>query len=308
LSNPFSGLSKFSNPFSRSKTGSPTLNTVPAEPFPAPSSNGNGTSPAGTPYKLTLPGPASNKPRPVNPFAEDDTPDDADPRVPDANELLKADFTPVAYDEEKQNPTWDSVRVGSNKTSTAASDGLWTPCNSPPNYKDFGRKDYSCKDLRIHTNQISQVQLDWPRGLLYSISSDCSLGVYSLKANKLQSKSKVTHMALSSLCQQEDLLCVGAWDNAVYVYDKPVDGGQPKLRQKLANAHSDNVSCLDSSAKLLVSGSWDGTVKSWAWRESELAKNPTLKYASPESSECKCISMHGNTFVVGFEDGSIGFF
>jgi len=171
-------------------------------------------------------------------------------------------------------------------------------------------KKYKPKTLKIHSKQISQVSLDWRNGYLYSISSDAHFSVFSTKYGRLQSKTRVSNLALSCLVQHKDVLCLGSWDNSIYIYEKPLYG-QIKQIQKIEAAHKDNVSCLDTTSSYLISGSWDAWIKTWSWRESTLATEPSQSFQMKDKYECKCVAANPkdtNCFAAGLEDGTIAVF
>jgi WD40 repeat protein len=74
-------------------------------------------------------------------------------------------------------------------------------------------------------------------------------------------------------------------------------------------AHDDAISCMALRDDVLVTGSWDATVKIWKCRPNGIEKVPLAAFVESDS-EVKCIDIsHDASLVVyGNEDGIFFFF
>jgi WD40 repeat protein len=94
---------------------------------------------------------------------------------------------------------------------------------------------------------------------------------------------------------------LGSFDNQIYLYS--VDNG----RTSNINAHDDAVSCLASTSAesnaMLVSGSWDSSVKVWNIETS----SPLMAWGEHES-EIKCCAIDDNLVLSGDTSGVVCLF
>ncbi|KAF2078283.1 hypothetical protein CYY_000375 [Polysphondylium violaceum] len=148
--------------------------------------------------------------------------------------------------------------------------------------------------------------------ILYSVSKDSLLKIYSLREGKQNRSLNLCGLALSSiqLSRDEKYIIIGSWDDNIYVYS--VQNGS--ISYSLAG-HSDAVSCLKLHKNMLVSGSWDSSVKVWRVERSPnsgaitVDLRPMADFVESESEiTCLDISPDGMTCVAGSKDGHIYFY
>lgn len=159
--------------------------------------------------------------------------------------------------------------------------------------------------FKLHKDIISNFSMSADGNTLYSVSHDSSLKIYELKEKKQLRGANLGELALSS-CQltgDEKHVIAGSWDNNIYVYS--IESG--RLVQSIP-AHDDAVSCLCLRNDVLLSGSWDGTVKYWEFSSNGLSKLPVADFSEYETEvRCLDITKQGNVAVSGQADGSIAF-
>ncbi|XP_055603286.1 protein FAN-like [Uranotaenia lowii] len=96
---------------------------------------------------------------------------------------------------------------------------------------------------------------------IFTTSKDGTFKCYSLSERRQIRSVPISDMPLSAIrLTSEKSVILGCWDNSITIYN--LDYG--KISQVIA-AHDDAVSCLSSvkGTDLLVSGSWDCSVKIW---------------------------------------------
>lgn len=155
---------------------------------------------------------------------------------------------------------------------------------------------------------------------LYSVSQDTSLKIYSLSEKKQLRSVNICELALSScqLTPDEKAIVAGSWDNNLYMYS--IDYGRVK---DTVAAHDDAVSCLCLRNDVVVTGSWDATVKvtyslssfgvnyhshlfskkTWGYSSSGLSKMPLTDFDFEAEVHCIDAAQQGNIAVSGAADG-----
>jgi factor associated with neutral sphingomyelinase activation len=147
-----------------------------------------------------------------------------------------------------------------------------------------------------------------------TVSQDSTLKVYSLKDKKVRRSANISKLALSSIAAVKQSFddkrpCfVGSWDNNIYLYSMSFGNVSNTFR-----AHDDAVSALQlcEESNMLVSGSWDSTVKVWdVVPGSDFRKLPSTSFSDHDCA-VKCIGVstasndRGNVVAAGSENGSI---
>ncbi len=70
-----------------------------------------------------------------------------------------------------------------------------------------------------------------------------------------------------------------------------------------AQAHDDALSCMSMSDDVLVSGSWDSTLKVWKVLPSGIDK-PAIADFVDNDSEINCVAIHSHLIAAGAADGA----
>ncbi|XP_022082216.1 protein FAN-like isoform X2 [Acanthaster planci] len=117
----------------------------------------------------------------------------------------------------------------------------------------------SCQH-KLHKDTVKDVQVSDNGKMVFSVSLDTSLKLYSTEDQRQRRSINISSMPLSSLSAMPDgkTVLVGSWDNSLYLYS--IEYG--RIVDKLM-AHDDAVSALRLQGDILVTASWDSTVKVW---------------------------------------------
>ncbi|EFA76401.1 BEACH domain-containing protein [Heterostelium album PN500] len=161
--------------------------------------------------------------------------------------------------------------------------------------------------FKNHKDKVTSLYLSENSDIIYSVSQDASLKIYSSKEKKQVRSLNLCELALSS-CQlsgDEKHIVIGSWDNNIYIYS--VDNGS--IQETLC-AHDDAISCLKLNNDVLVSGSWDSTIKVWKVMPSSVGINigniPIADFIESESEiRSVDISPNGLMCIAGSEDGTL---
>jgi factor associated with neutral sphingomyelinase activation len=161
--------------------------------------------------------------------------------------------------------------------------------------------------FKLHKDIITSFSLSKDGNTLYSVSQDSSLKLYSISEKKQLRSITIGELSLSScqLTPDEKTIIIGSWDNNIYIYS--INYG--RIIDTI-EAHDDAVSCLCFKQDILISGSWDATVKIWkfSYKDNTLDNKPIFDFTDFESEvHCIDIDPQGNNAVVGSADGSITF-
>lgn len=71
-----------------------------------------------------------------------------------------------------------------------------------------------------------------------------------------------------------------------------------------ALAHDDAISCMDLRDDILVSGSWDSTLKVWKVLPSGIDKSPIADFVDNDS-EINGVALHSHLTASGAADGAL---
>ncbi|XP_072024442.1 protein FAN-like [Amphiura filiformis] len=115
-------------------------------------------------------------------------------------------------------------------------------------------------DYKLHKDTVHAIKLANQDKVVFSVSQDSQLKLYSLEDQRQLRSVSLSSLPLSCLAVIPDKkqALVGSWDNSVYLYS--IDYG--RVLDTLV-AHDDAVSSLWLRDNLLVTASWDSTVKVW---------------------------------------------
>lgn len=161
---------------------------------------------------------------------------------------------------------------------------------------------------KIHRSGVTNLVVNNDGEKLLSVAQDGLLKMHSL-ANASQLRSfNVGELALSAVCPSDDDTSVylSCWDNHIYSYS--IDYG--RVTQKF-RAHDEAVTCMkyEKSCKMLVSGSWDSSVKVWACASSGVNIVPLNDFYEADT-EVKCLDtqLTKGICVAGCLDGRVYLF
>eukprot|EP01132_Coremiostelium_polycephalum_P008629 gene8629-10620_t len=164
--------------------------------------------------------------------------------------------------------------------------------------------------IKSHKDKITSLYLSNNSETIYSVSQDALLKIYSLKENKQVRSLNLCNLALSScqLSQDEKHIVIGSWDNNIYIYSV----GNGSISDTLSG-HDDAVSCLKLYNNILVSGSWDSSVKVWKCNPTSsginIDKHPIADFIESESEiRSVDISPNGKLCIAGSNDGHLYFY
>ncbi|XP_077982163.1 protein FAN-like isoform X3 [Glandiceps talaboti] len=137
-----------------------------------------------------------------------------------------------------------------------------------------------CFDHKLHKDSVMCVKLSDGCKNIFSASQDTMLKIYSLEDQRQLRSVNLSNMALSSLSIMPDdkTILVGGWDNNVYLYS--IDYGRAV---DTIQAHDDAVSSIWWENNLLVTASWDSTIK----------------------VSCLCVSSDSAMILSGTKDGQV---
>ncbi|XP_076234034.1 protein FAN isoform X2 [Calliopsis andreniformis] len=146
---------------------------------------------------------------------------------------------------------------------------------------------------------------------IVSVGQDGILKLYNIKTKKLTRSVALSSLPLSSCISyytpsHRNILVVGSWDNSLIFYDIEFGREIGKLQ-----GHEDAVSCLalSPSRKLIISGSWDCTIKIWRSYVSGTKIKPAEYFGAQldHDSKVTCISISRDEtlLVSAMEDGEI---
>ncbi|GAM22164.1 hypothetical protein SAMD00019534_053390, partial [Acytostelium subglobosum LB1] len=161
--------------------------------------------------------------------------------------------------------------------------------------------------FKNHKDKVTSLYLSENGDIIYSVSQDASLKIYSSQEKKQIRSLNLCELALSScqLSSDEKHIVIGSWDNNIYIYSVANGSIQDTL-----SGHDDAVSCLRMNNEYLVSGSWDSTIKVWKVMPSSvgisIGKVPVADFIDAESEIRSIdISPNGQMCIAGAEDGTI---
>ncbi|PFX23712.1 protein FAN-like isoform X2 [Stylophora pistillata] len=161
--------------------------------------------------------------------------------------------------------------------------------------------------LTQHRSTVTSVRLSKDCKNVFSVSQDTQLKMYSLETKQQVRGINLSSMALSSCAIMPDskTIIVGSWDNKIYIYS--VEYGRVVDTKA---GHDDAISCLCWNDGILVTASWDSTVKVWKFFPEPDGKKPSPPEILAElehDTEVNSVDLDPtNTLVVtGTMDGTV---
>nr|XP_012149911.1 PREDICTED: protein FAN isoform X2 [Megachile rotundata] len=144
-----------------------------------------------------------------------------------------------------------------------------------------------------------------------SVGQDGMLKLYSIKNKKLRRSVSLSSLPLSSCVSyytslHRNVLVAGSWDNSLIFYD--IEFGRVI---DILPGHDDAISCLalSPSRQIIISGSWDCTVKLWqsyiSGTKIKPAKCLIAQLDHDSKVTCINISRDETLLVSGTDDGEI---
>ncbi|XP_041776593.1 protein FAN-like isoform X1 [Anopheles merus] len=112
-----------------------------------------------------------------------------------------------------------------------------------------------------HKDAITAVAIDRAVGHIFTTSKDGTMTCYSLGERRKIRSVQLSDLPISSVQLAPDRsIILGGWDNTIFIYNFDFGKISSTIR-----AHDDAVSCISyvPSYGLLVSGSWDCSLKIW---------------------------------------------
>ncbi|KAH3744075.1 protein FAN [Pelomyxa schiedti] len=217
------------------------------------------------------------------------------PRVASPPERLPSPLTSSEASASTYSAAAESADLSSSDEEEEASQSVW---------KETAKLKYSSL-LKLHRDSVTACCLSRDGHTLCSVSQDSSVKIYNLH-DKRQMRMNNLNLALSS-CQitsNDKAIAIGSWDNKIYMYS--VDCG--RVSDYLC-AHDDAVSCLCMRGDVLLSGSWDTSVKVWQCNNSSFHKSALHEFARNDSAvRCVSANAHATIAVSGSEDGTLVFY
>ncbi|XP_028392732.1 protein FAN-like isoform X2 [Dendronephthya gigantea] len=160
---------------------------------------------------------------------------------------------------------------------------------------------------RLHKDCVTSVRLSLDGKSVFSVSQDTQLKMFSLNDKQQVRSINLSSMALSSCAIMPDskTIVVGSWDNNIYIYSVEYGRVTDTVR-----GHDDAISCLCWNDGILVTASWDSTVKVWKFVPEcggKKASSPELLTELDHDTEVNSVDLHPtNTLVVtGTTDGHV---
>ncbi|XP_064610940.1 LOW QUALITY PROTEIN: protein FAN-like [Liolophura sinensis] len=158
----------------------------------------------------------------------------------------------------------------------------------------------------LHKEAVTDVKISPDGKNIYSVSQDSLLKMYSLEDQRQLRSINLSNMALSCCTVMPDnrTIIVGSWDNQVYFYS--VEYGRV-LDSVIA--HDDAVSSLRWENDMLITASWDSTVKIWQYCTPEGSRSKSAEYLMVLDHEscvmCVDVRSTDDLVVTGTDGGMI---
>lgn len=112
---------------------------------------------------------------------------------------------------------------------------------------------------KLHSSRITNVSFSTDGNAVSSVSQDRRLVRYDLVKQEVRMDRELAKTKLMSLCLINDqLVAVAGSDNSIRLYDSVIDDVVAKLE-----GHVGTVSVMGTCGNLLVSGSFDTTIRIW---------------------------------------------
>lgn len=174
--------------------------------------------------------------------------------VPEVNSELQEEKVEI---ENKANDVDPGKEVISNLDED---DQLRSP---RPNLRDIIDRLEAHHSYKIHKDAVTALRISTDQNIIYSVSKDAHLKLYSIEDKHQLRSINVCSMPLSSLVAMPDgkSVLVASWDNSLHLYS--VDFGRVV---HTIQAHDDAISQMcwhNTEGAVLATASWDSSVKVW---------------------------------------------
>ncbi|KAI6657447.1 Protein FAN [Oopsacas minuta] len=160
---------------------------------------------------------------------------------------------------------------------------------------------------KLHKDSMTAVSTLPKQNSIVSVSKDHTLKIFSLTSQQQTRSTVLSSMALSSclVMPNEDTIVVGSWDNSIYFYSVEYADVLHCMP-----AHDSSVTCLAWSSNILVTGSWDTSVKIWDYTPTKGAgpiNTPQIRGDLDHDCELTSVDIDstGALLVSGCADGSV---
>ncbi|KJE90664.1 neutral sphingomyelinase activation associated factor, variant 1 [Capsaspora owczarzaki ATCC 30864] len=162
---------------------------------------------------------------------------------------------------------------------------------------------------KLHRLNVAAVKLSKDGETLFSASHDYSLKMFSLADDRQLRSINISEMALSSCALDQDGkgVIVGSWDNNLYYYS--IEFG--RITESW-NGHDDAISCLALGSRILITASWDSTVKLWnagniaSGRRGSIGSSLLCEFVDHDTEvKCVAISPDERVAISGAADGTV---
>lgn len=167
--------------------------------------------------------------------------------------------------------------------------------------------DLKKRPISILNRGVTDVAISTDKDLVFSVSEDSFVKVFSTTESRIKRSSRVCDLALSCCALADDGsgqvgAYMGSWDNNIYLYS--VAFGNASLA---FSAHDDAVSCLAISDETMVSGSWDSTVKIWNVSRGSNTRKQAVATLIEHDDEVKSIAIGSESGIAasGSADGTV---
>jgi len=147
---------------------------------------------------------------------------------------------------------------------------------------------------KLHRDAITSFCTCKEGKTVYTVSEDNTLKIFSLEDQMQIHQASIGDMALSAVIPLEDgeTFIVASWDNNVYWYNTAYGRVENTL-----SAHEDAVSQLIRHEDVLITSSWDSTVKVWNYNDAasgskRFAEDCLIAELDELDGEVHCLSLH----------------
>lgn len=190
-----------------------------------------------------------------------------------------ADVPPGAADASTEAHAHASAAAPAGYSASAAGSASEQPTSTPrkavpgpANWLGEGRRPVPTKRLRPHRDAVTGLAFDASSRYVYTASLDQFFKSHTLADEKQVRSVNLCSLSLSSLAAvpgEDGLVAVGAYSDHVYVYSSETGS----IAETLSSHHA-AVSALAVQDELLVSASWDSSIKVWERRGRKYASMP----------------------------------
>ncbi|XP_065828267.1 protein FAN-like [Oscarella lobularis] len=164
----------------------------------------------------------------------------------------------------------------------------------------------SCS-LKVHREALTDVGFSKDSQWIFSVSQDSCLKMSSAKDLQLNRSVSFSGLALSSCVVMPDskTLLIGSWDNNIYIYS--VEYG--RVLDSLVG-HDDAVTSVCWKNGLMLTSSWDSSVKVWDYTPESGGKKgppPSQRAELEHETGVNCLDFDPGSMqaVAGMADGSL---